>query len=428
MAKTILIKDIDGNICYPKTIKNNIYGLVGELNSIKEAIGITDPVDIMVLFKGTSTPPTDSTYSGFDNIKVGDTYLNTTNSKYYILVAINGPEVGVKAYTWQEIIKSDSIDDYISNVLSTDTQVGASLATNTGFVTSLVNNLFFASAFFTSTGASEAQKNASFGSAIANNQAMFAYWFGSNTHSADGNLYHWLLSSGNYLMDMLFKYGHFNYIPGVYSYFTGQIPWSWFPEYNEDAWSWLKYNLINSLSEYTMLSMWRKGLNSLFNNTSQTFERQMFFDDKHVWCGQTGVVGISGTYISEAKIFDNSTTMYDIANYGNRLFVVMSMFYASASKCSIDLSIPHVPTMHLGIEGFQAHIGLNLRFMVDLLAGFVYGYLWDAQYTSYSVSMVPIFEFNASSVYKLSSIGRGVIKAYDVPASYGHRGDIYVDI
>ena len=196
MAKTILIKDIDGNICYPKTIKNNIYGLVGELNSIKEAIGITDPVDIMVLFKGTSNPPTDSTYSGFDNIKVGDTYLNTTNSKYYILVAINGPEVGVKSYRWQEIIKSDSIDDYISNVLSTDTQVGASLANNTGLISTLAGNYSFANYFLSGAGASEAKTNAFFGSAIAGNQAIFNYWFGSGSWSAAGNLFSWLFSGG----------------------------------------------------------------------------------------------------------------------------------------------------------------------------------------------------------------------------------------
>lgn len=425
MAKTIILKDIDNNICYPKTIKNNIYGLVSELNEIKQAIGIEPPDNIIVLFKGSTAPST--TMSDFgDNVKLGDLYLKTSATKtmYYVSDMDNQNDT----IAWTELADQNSVSRVVQDVLSTDTQVGASLANNTGFVTTLAANESFATTFLSTTGASVASVNASFGQAIAKNQAMLYYWFGSTFLSASGNLYSWLGSDGNYLMTLLFSYGMINDMQGVKYYFSSYIPWGWLPRYDSNVWNWLKNTLIYGLDSYDMISMWRQGVAAVFNDLSRTTERRLFFEEKHIYCGRTAKIGISpGGGVSNAKIF-GPDYIYPIVGYGNRLFIVLSNFYASANKCSIDLSIPGVPLMHLSIDGLQAYARLNLRFTIDVLAGYVYGCLYESSLTSYSASMVPILDTNVSNIFKLSSIGEGTILTSDVLYDNNFSGSVYADI
>ena len=79
--RSIIIKDIDGNNCFPYTIKNNVYGLNATLEQIRQEAGISDPTDVTIIFVGSNDPSNDP--SVFENLKEGDFYYNSTNFDFW---------------------------------------------------------------------------------------------------------------------------------------------------------------------------------------------------------------------------------------------------------------------------------------------------------------------------------------------------------
>ena len=170
MAKTIIIKDIDGNRCYPKTIMGNVNGLNGRLEVIEEAIGLDpDTNHIVVLFTGYGTPsPLPSSYG--ENLKAGDLYYSTYVKELYYCADKTENEI-----TWERIPTTDDIEHIVSYILSWDTSVGASLAANTGLQTGLATNDIFAASLANYSVFAESLANYSVFAASLANYSVFQH-------------------------------------------------------------------------------------------------------------------------------------------------------------------------------------------------------------------------------------------------------------
>lgn len=104
--RSIIIKDINGNKCYPHTLKGNVFGLNNELQRIWQAIGVAEPTEIITLFTGADAPT--SNPDTYENLKPGDFYYNTSNfSFWYCWVIVQ--ETGYSYCGWMSLSGKESI-------------------------------------------------------------------------------------------------------------------------------------------------------------------------------------------------------------------------------------------------------------------------------------------------------------------------------